>query len=103
MTYNGVDYTLPVFVVSSMLILFVLQIVFFKLKKWRWLRYLPSGYVVLLLILAAVVYVSSVGKGFFDLSAWLALLLCCYAAFCALAVCLAWVICKIKKEKLRQP
>ena len=99
MTFNGVNYTLPVFVISSMLILFVLQMLFFRLKKWKWLKYLPSVYIVLLLLLAAVVYFSSIGKGFFDLSAWLSLLLCCYAAFCALAVCLAWVIRKIKQEK----
>ena len=99
MTINGADYTLPVFVIGSMLILFGLQFFFCNLKKWRWLRFLPSVYVVLLLVLAAVVYFSSVGKGFFDLSAWLALLLCCYAAFCALAVCLAWVIYRWKNGR----
>ena len=99
MTIHGADYTLPVFVIGSMLILFGLQFFFCNLKKWRWLRFLPSVYVALLLVLAAVVYFSSVGKGFFDLSAWLALLLCCYAAFCALAVCLAWIFSKRIKGK----
>ena len=99
MNIHGADYTLPVFVIGSMLILFGLQFFFCNLKKWRWLRFLPSVYVALLLVLAAVVYFSSVGKGFFDLSAWLALLLCCYAAFCALAVCLAWIFSKRIKGK----
>ena len=56
MTINGVDYTLPVFVIGSMLILFVLQILLYKLKRWKWLRYLPSGYVGFLLLLAALVF-----------------------------------------------
>ena len=99
MNIHGADYTLPVFVIGSMLILFGLQFFFCNLKKWRWLRFLPSVYVALLLVLAAVVYFSSVGKGFFDLSAWLALLLCCDAAFCALAVCLAWIFYKRIKGK----
>ena len=98
MTINGVDYTLPVFVIGSMLILFVLQILLYKLKRWKWLRYLPSGYVGFLLLLAALVFFSSVGKGFFDLSAGIALLLCCYAAFCALAVFLAWIFSKKGKS-----
>ena len=98
MTSNGVDYTLPVFVIGSMLILFVLQILLYKLKKWKWLRYLPSVYVVLLLLLAVVVFFSSIGKRFFDLSAGIALLLCCYAAFCALAVFLAWIFSKKGKS-----
>ena len=70
-----------------------------KVKRRRWLKMLPLSYVLLILICAALCLVKGVSGEFIDLSGFVALLLCGYAAICFAVIMAAWLAYKLKKKK----
>lgn len=96
-TINGTDYTLYVIVAVSVIVLFTLQSVLCRRAKRMFLKLLPLGYVALTLVLAVACLFGDTG-GFIDLRDAFALILCGYAAICAAAIGLAWLVCRMKSK-----
>ena len=97
--YNGTDYTLCVFAALSAVLLFAVQYFLCAKARSKALKFSPSLYVVLILILAAVCLVTPDTSGFIDLSSAVALLLCIYAAICLIAVLAALALFRFKRKK----
>jgi hypothetical protein len=99
LVYNGTDYTLPVIVGITVIVLFAVQYGLCAKAKRRWLKMLPLSYVLLMLILAALCLVPGNSSGVIDLSGLVALLLCGYAAICLAAIIAAWLVYWLKGKK----
>ena len=99
LVYNGTDYTLYVIVGITVIALFTVQYALCVKVRRRWLKMLPLSYVLLILICAALCLVKGDSGEFIDLSGFVALLLCGYAASCFAAIMAAWLAYKLKKKK----
>ena len=95
LVFNGSDYTLIAVPVLSALVLFLVEYLICRKTARRWLRRLPWLYPLLLLVLAGLSLVST-PTGFLDLRELAALLLLIYAAVCAAALVLGWVVCRVR-------
>ena len=96
MVINGVDYSLPLIAVLSFLTLFGVQLLLLRVRI-RFLRHLPWIWVIGVLVLAVVGLFGDTG-GWVDLRALFALLLCGYAAICALGIGLAHLVYMLRRR-----
>ena len=96
MVINGVDYSLPLIAVLSFLTLFGVQLLLLRVRI-RFLRHLPWIWVIGVLVLAVVGLFGDTG-GWIDLRAFFALLLCGYAAICALGIGLAHLVYMLRRR-----
>ena len=96
--YNGTDYTIPVFVMVSAIILFALQSTLCKRCRRLWVKLLPLLYVLLWLVLAVHALLSE-PDGFIDLRGLVAMMFAIYALICAVSIGLAWLIGWLKSRK----
>ena len=90
LSFNGTDYTF-VFFFGSVFTLFLLQ--FFLCRKARrcFFKWLPMGYVAALLFLSVACLYGDTG-GFIDVRGFFALVILGYAAICAAAIGLGWLL-----------
>lgn len=95
---NGTDYTIPVFVTVSVILLFLLQYSLCKRCKKKWVKLLSLLYVLLWLVLALVTFMTP-GNGFIDLNPLVAMLFAIYALICAAPIGLAWLVYRQKTRK----
>lgn len=96
--FNGTDYTIPVFVALSVILLFTLQYTLCRRAKRLWVKLLPLLYVLLWLVLALVTFMTPANV-FIDLNLLVAMLFAVYALICAVPIGLAWLIYWLKTKK----
>ena len=99
---NGVDYTFHIiaisFVILSIAVYFTAQYLLCKKAKKLTVKLIPAYAVLLLIVLAGLVAVSGTGGSVIDLRSFVALVILCYAAICAVSAGLAWLIYKLKRK-----
>lgn len=96
--YNGTDYTIPVFVMVSVIVLFALQSALCRRCKRLWVKLLPLLYVLLWIVAALLILLGESG-GFLDLRGLAAALFAGYALICAVPIGLAWLMDWLKNRK----
>lgn len=97
MIINGTDYTLPLIVVLSFLVMFGIQLFLLRLGRLRFLRHLPWAWVLGMVVLAVASLFGSTG-GWIDLRSFFCALLCGYSAICAAGIGLAYLVNKYLKR-----
>ena len=90
MIINRTDYSLPFFILLSVVVLFVLQFLLLRSARLRFLRHLPWVWVAGALVLAVASLFGDTG-GWLDLRSFFFSLLCGYAAVCAAGIGLAHI------------
>lgn len=93
---NGTDYTLYIIAFATVTFMFFLQLYLCRKAKSRKIQMLPLLFVVFLLMMALVTYITPDTSGFIDLSGLVAVMFLIYAAICSVAIGLAWAVYKIK-------
>ena len=99
MIFNGTDYTIPVIVIISIVLLFTVQYILCTKTKKIIIKLIPLLYDVFIMVLGVLTLLMPSGGGFIDLRAAIALLLFIYAVICAASILAAWIVYIVKKNK----
>jgi hypothetical protein len=103
---NGIDYAFHIFattfIVASVAVFFTVQYILCKKSKRMAIKLIPAYGVLILIILAFLVTISSTGGSFIDLRSFIALVILGYALICGISAGVAWVIYRIIKRKCQQ-